>query len=67
MLLYASEWTDVEAAREAFRLYRLVLKGKWKNLKVDSESPTEVVGTGDDGPFRLKLEGTRVSSVEGKS
>jgi len=67
VLLYASEWTDVEAAKEAFRLYRLVLKGKWKNLTVDSESPTEVVGTGDGGPFRLKLEGTRLSSVEGKS
>ncbi|MBL8174307.1 MAG: hypothetical protein JNK48_06545 [Bryobacterales bacterium] len=66
VLLYASEWEDAQAAQEAFRLYRLVLKGKWKTLTIESESAGEVVGKGDDGPFRLKLEGTRLTSLEGK-
>jgi hypothetical protein len=35
-------------------------------MTVTSETPNEIVGNGDDGPFRLKLDGTRVSSVEGK-
>lgn len=67
VLLYASEWESAEAAQQAFRLYRQVLKGKWKTMTVATETPNEIIGNGDDGPFRLKLDGTRVSSVEGKS
>ena len=66
VLLYASEWEDAETAKEAFRLYQRVMKGKWKSMTITSESVTQVEGKGDDGPFRLRLEGTRVSSTEGK-
>ncbi|HUQ92132.1 MAG TPA: hypothetical protein VM120_10670, partial [Bryobacteraceae bacterium] len=64
LLLYASEWEDVKAAQEAFRLYQQVMKGKWKKFEITSESETLVEGIGDDGTFRLLLEGTRLSSVE---
>ncbi|MFN7933263.1 MAG: hypothetical protein U0R19_08050 [Bryobacteraceae bacterium] len=67
VLLYASEWDDADTAKEAFRLYKQVLKGKWKNMTVDTDSAAEMSGKGDDGPFRVKLEGTRVWSLEGKS
>lgn len=67
VLLYASEWEDAGSAKEAFRLYRRVLAGKWKNMQVQSESPTLIEGTGDEGPFRVRLEGTRLTSIEGKS
>jgi hypothetical protein len=67
LLLYASEWEDDKAAKEAFRLYRRVLEGKWKTFTIQSESANRIEGVGDEGPFLLRLEGTRVSSVEGKS
>jgi hypothetical protein len=65
VLMYASEWEDEEAARQFFRFYRSVLNGKWKRLKVESESANEIAGSGDDGRFVVKLEGNRVTSVEG--
>jgi hypothetical protein len=64
-LLYVSEWLDELGAKEAFRLYQRVLKGKWKKFEIKSESETAIDGIGDDGAFKLRLEGTRVSSVEG--
>lgn len=64
-LLYASEWTTEEAARRFFGLYRLALKGKWKSFTIDAESATSLSGQGDDGCFLLRLEGARVTSVEG--
>jgi len=64
-LLYVSEWEDPLGAKEAFRLYQRVLKGKWKKFEVTSSSETSIDGVGDDGAFKLRLEGTRVSSVEG--
>jgi hypothetical protein len=64
-LLYVSEWLDELGANEAFRLYQRVLKGKWKKFEIKSESETAIDGIGDDGAFKLRLEGTRVSSVEG--
>jgi hypothetical protein len=65
VLLYVSEWDDELGAKEAFRLYQRALKGKWKKMEIKSESDTSVEGVGDDGIFKLRLEGTRVSSIEG--
>ncbi|MBI3680526.1 MAG: hypothetical protein HY235_09035 [Acidobacteria bacterium] len=65
VLLYSSEWEDPKSAQEFFRLYRRVLAGKWKKLQVSRESETELAGAGDDGAFRTRLDGTRVTSMEG--
>src|SRR4029077_14799197 len=51
VLLYAVEWDSEDSASEYFAAYREVLKKKWKNLSVNSESADGVAGTGDDGRF----------------
>ena len=64
-VVYASTWSDEEAARRFFRLYRKILAGKWKKLRVASESESVMTGEGDDGWFRLNIEGNTVRSSEG--
>jgi hypothetical protein len=65
VMVYASEWQDEAAARNMFDAYRSVLKGKWKNLRVDSQTKTSISGNGDDGAFRVWVSGVRVFSAEG--
>jgi hypothetical protein len=65
VLAYASEWDSEEAAGRYFDAYRTVLEHKWKGLAVSSESPAALDGTGDDGRFELRHNGTRVTAVEG--
>ena len=65
VLRYASEWADEASARKMFESYRAVLRGKWKLLQIDTETKDAVSGTGDDGAFRVSVQGTRVVSVEG--
>ena len=65
VLLYASEWETPEQARKMFEAYRGILKGKWKRFTIVTDTPTSLMGSGDDGDFRVSLAGTRVSSVEG--
>jgi len=65
VLAYASEWASAEMAARFFECYRKVLKGKWKKMRVTQDAPSRLSGTGDDGRFELRLEGTRVTSVEG--
>ena len=65
VLAYASEWDSPEAAGAFFRLYRKVLRGKWKTFAADSESENSLAGRGDDGCFLLRREGARVTSLEG--
>ena len=65
VLLYASEWDSLESARKMFEAYRRVLKGKWKLMKIATDTPASLTGAGDDGDFRVWIAGTRVSSVEG--
>ena len=64
-LVYVAGWADEETARRYFHLYRKVLKGKWKKLRVTSESDSVLCGEGDDGYFRVALRGGIVSSEEG--
>jgi hypothetical protein len=42
-----------------------VLAGKWKTYDVTSRSADSVAGRGDDGYWVLRLDGARVTSVEG--
>ncbi|MEO8132318.1 MAG: hypothetical protein ABI822_34800, partial [Bryobacteraceae bacterium] len=65
VLLYASEWEDAGSARQMFDAYRRILEGKWKTLLPKKETADLLIGEGDDGYFRLRLEGTRLTSVEG--
>ena len=64
-MLYAVEWDDAASAARYFRLYRQVLEKKWKHLAIESESPTTLSGTGDDGHFLVQLTGSVVTSLEG--
>ncbi len=64
-LVYASAWSDPAAAQRFFHLYRKILEGKWKKLNVVSESESVLAGEGDDGWFRVNLEGNIVRSTEG--
>jgi IrrE N-terminal-like domain len=64
-LLYAVEWDSEDMARRYFEAYRQVLKKKWKQMTVASESVDEVSGSGDDGRFELRRTGAVVTSVEG--
>jgi hypothetical protein len=65
VLRWAVEWETEEAAREFVRMYRKVLEGKWKQCKVGEESAVLLKGTGDDGEFAVRVEGKRVSGIEG--
>ena len=65
VLVYASEWDSEESARRYFAAYRDILRKKWKRMTVSTESPAGVQGTGDNGRFELRLQGTLVTSVEG--
>jgi hypothetical protein len=42
-----------------------VMKKKWKQMSVASESVDQVSGSGDDGRFELRRTGAVVTSVEG--
>jgi hypothetical protein len=65
VLLYASEWADAAGAKRMFDAYVRVMKGKWTKLKAGPETETEFKGESEDGMFRLTLEGTRLTSIEG--
>ncbi|MBM3813663.1 MAG: hypothetical protein FJW20_18720 [Acidimicrobiia bacterium] len=64
-LAYASGWDTPESASRAMKLWRRVLQGKWKTFEVASESATEISGRGDDGYFRLTVNGSTLTSMEG--
>ncbi len=66
VLAWASEWETPQAARRFSDAYRKVLEGKWKLFEVTEQAASGTMsGRGDDGRFLVKLEGTRVSCVEG--
>jgi hypothetical protein len=64
-LLYAVEWDSEDMARRYFEAYRQVMKKKWKQMTVVSESVDQVNGSGDDGRFELRRTGATVTSAEG--
>src|SRR5271154_4809909 len=69
VLTYISEWDSPEAALDFFRLYQLVMKGRWKKMNLDppasAEAVTRVTGSGDTGRFELSVSGITVQSIEG--
>jgi hypothetical protein len=65
VLLYAVDWDSEEIAREYFDAYRQALEKKWKEMRIASEAPDCITGTGDDGRFVLRRLGTVVTSIEG--
>jgi Zn-dependent peptidase ImmA (M78 family) len=65
VITYVSEWDSPESARQAFEMYKRVMRKRWKKLLVARESDEEMVGDGDTGRFRVWLTGTTLESVEG--
>jgi hypothetical protein len=65
VLVFASTWDSEESAGKYFDLYRQVLRGKWKTLEIESESPSEFLGHGDSGHFRVWREGATINHIEG--
>jgi len=64
-LLYASEWEDAASAGKMFKAYCQVIGQKSANVKLEVDSTSSCSGTSDDGPFHVRLSGTRISAVEG--
>ena len=65
VLLYAVEWDTEEIARSYFDVYRAAMSKKWKKMGVSAEALDSLTGTGDDGRFELRRNGTVVTSIEG--
>ncbi|MBV9399752.1 MAG: hypothetical protein JO062_17355 [Bryobacterales bacterium] len=65
ILAYASRWDSPEAAKTYFELYRRVLKGKWQNMDISSDTGSILAGNGDNGRFEVRLIGSSVESYEG--
>ena len=65
VLAHTTAWEDAAAAHEYLRTYPRVLEGKWKTLEKLVETDDELAGRGDDGFFRLRVEGVRVQCLEG--
>ena len=64
-LVYASEWRDDEAASQYFDAYQQVLRGKWKQIEIKSNSADRVSGKSEDGYFAVTRNGKTVLSEEG--
>jgi hypothetical protein len=65
VLVYASTWDSEQSARQYFDLYGKVLRGKWKTVEFESQTPSELAGHGDSGYFRTWLDGATVNHIEG--
>jgi len=65
LLRWTVEWSSPEAARTALRLYKNVLTGKEPKTTFTTESETELSGSAPDGLFRIVVDGSRVSALEG--
>lgn len=65
ILTYVVDWDSPEAADTYLAMYKQVLKGKWKKLDIATQNATELTGTGDNGRFQVRVQGTTVRTVEG--
>jgi hypothetical protein len=65
LLAFASTWDSEDSAAKYIELYHAVLKGKWKNLRIESDTPSEITGHGDTGYFRTWKDKTTVYHLEG--
>ncbi len=64
-LRYAVRWSDSDAAREYYHLYREVCERKWDGLELVDRGLDRCEGTSDSGRVVLELEGRVVRSTEG--
>ncbi|HEY3744311.1 MAG TPA: ImmA/IrrE family metallo-endopeptidase [Bryobacteraceae bacterium] len=65
LLSYGSMWDSPATATRFMKLYKKILAGKWKHLKLEHETADELSGTGDYGPFRVWRKDNVVYSLEG--
>jgi hypothetical protein len=65
VLVHAARWANREAARDFYDQYRKVLEGKWSRVDFSHLSEERMEGWGDDGFFRVHLQGLDVYSFEG--
>jgi hypothetical protein len=65
LLLHVTEWSDAETAGEFFRLYRQVLRKKWRRVEVAAETGERFAGNSEEGYFLVRRQGVSVSSLEG--
>ena len=65
VLRYASQWETADDAKRFFDAYVRVLEAKWDRFEVHRSGPKLSAGAGDNGAYRVQLDGTVVSSVEG--
>jgi hypothetical protein len=65
LLTYASTWDSPESAAKFLAQYNRVLRGKWKQLEITTETASELSGRGDSGYFRTWISGATVNHVEG--
>ena len=65
VLEYSSQWEDAPAARQFFEFYREVLRKKWNKIESAAAGNAAFTGRGDDGYFAVRLDGARVTSIEG--
>jgi hypothetical protein len=64
-LAYTSQWADEKAAAEFFAAYKDILLKKARKTVFTEDSANLLSGTSEEGSFSVRLEGVRISSVEG--
>ena len=64
-LAYASVWDSEETATKFFHAYEDVLKKKFASCEFKEKTAARMTGKSEEGWFVTKLEGRRVSSLEG--
>jgi hypothetical protein len=65
VLAYASDWDTQEAAALVFDDYKKVMRKKSKNIKIEQDAETVFTGVNERGRFEVRVEGTRLSALEG--
>jgi hypothetical protein len=64
-LVYASEWSDEDAAMRFFDAYRKVVHAKWKTVDLKDDNGDRFAGKSEDGYFAVTRHGRTVLSKEG--
>ncbi len=65
VLAYASEWDSPAAAAAFFAVYKAAVRKKSRELAPAEDAAGKFTGENERGRFALRLEGARVSGIEG--
>jgi hypothetical protein len=65
VLAYAVEWDSPETAAQFFNLYGQVLRKKWKDISIRTDTEKELAGQAEDGYFTVHVDGAVMRSLEG--